>query len=221
MSSREGGLLNQTKFQKVWETIHQEKLSSTLADKGLFTFAGRLKEQIPVNSPVLDLGCGQGRHTRFLSRLGFNVLGCDWSLFALKTAWSLSHPGEQPFFAVADLTRLPFPDNYFAAAICVHVLPYLLTADIQRSLSELGRVLQPGGWFYIDLLDRNDAEYGSGARLEPHTYLDEDGVPVHFSSRKEIESLLGDFEIQQQSCLNRGRRTVWEIWGRRPFALAR
>ncbi len=35
---------------------------------------------------VLDLGCGTGRHTAYLARNGFEVLGCDSSEAALHIA---------------------------------------------------------------------------------------------------------------------------------------
>jgi SAM-dependent methyltransferase len=33
--------------------------------------------QIPVSSKLLDLGCGKGRHSKYLASLGYDVYGCD------------------------------------------------------------------------------------------------------------------------------------------------
>jgi SAM-dependent methyltransferase len=46
-------------------------------------------------------------------------------------------------FAVADLTRLPYPDGLFDAAVCGWVLEHL--PDPRLGLRELARVLSPGG----------------------------------------------------------------------------
>jgi ubiquinone/menaquinone biosynthesis C-methylase UbiE len=208
-------MFNQTKLHQVWDAIHQQKSSSPLPEKGLVPFAEYLQQQCLADAPVLDLGCGRGRNTRFLSQAGFTVHGCDWSLFALKEAKSHSRPGKPAFFSVADLTCLPFPDDYFAAVVCVHVLPYLVMAGITWGIHEMRRVLRPGGWLYVDLLDRDDAEYGRGTKLEKHTYLDEDGVPMHFSSQNEVDKLFRDFLILRQSRLELGRRVIWEIWAKK------
>ena len=44
----------------------------------------------------------------------------------------------------ADLTKLPFEENRFDAIICYHVLEHI--EDDSQAISELFRVLKPGGW---------------------------------------------------------------------------
>lgn len=34
---------------------------------------------LPQNSKIIDLACGKGRHSLYLNRLGYNVLGLDLS----------------------------------------------------------------------------------------------------------------------------------------------
>lgn len=43
-----------------------------------------------------------------------------------------------------DLTKLTFDDNYFDAVLCYHVLEHI--ADDQKAISEIYRVMKPGGW---------------------------------------------------------------------------
>ncbi len=47
----------------------------------------------------------------------------------------------------ADLTDLPLPDGLFDAVISSHVLEHI--QDDRRAISELVRVLKPGGWALI------------------------------------------------------------------------
>ena len=48
----------------------------------------------------------------------------------------------------ADATKLPFPDAYFDAAVCFTMLHHVPSPQLQdRLLSEVRRVLQPGGVF--------------------------------------------------------------------------
>ena len=44
----------------------------------------------------------------------------------------------------ADITNLNFPDDHFDAVVCNHVLEHI--PDDRRAISELFRVLRPGGW---------------------------------------------------------------------------
>lgn len=46
-----------------------------------------------------------------------------------------------------DITDIPFPDNSFDAIICNHVLEHV--PDDRKAISELYRVLEPGGWAII------------------------------------------------------------------------
>ena len=47
----------------------------------------------------------------------------------------------------ADLTNLPFEENMFNAIICYHVLEHI--EDDSKAMSEILRVLKPGGWAII------------------------------------------------------------------------
>jgi hypothetical protein len=78
-------------------------------------------------------------------------------------------------------------------------------------------VIQPDGWLYVDFLDPDDAEYGCGRELEEDTFLDPDGVPIHFSSWQEIMELLNGFTVDRstRSELNSASnrvRVMWTVW---------
>jgi len=93
---------------------------------------------------ILDAGCGNGRYSKFLRRWAPDafITGFDLSQRMLKRArrrLGRSRIGH----VAADLTRLPFPDDYFDAMVCGWVLEHL--PDARPGLRELARVLQPGG----------------------------------------------------------------------------
>jgi demethylmenaquinone methyltransferase/2-methoxy-6-polyprenyl-1,4-benzoquinol methylase len=50
---------------------------------------------------------------------------------------------DRPIYAVADLTRLPFPDGVFDCVTCGFVMEHV--RDPGRGLTELARVMAPGG----------------------------------------------------------------------------
>ncbi len=210
-----GGLVA---LQHAWNRTHRETPIPDRPEAGVVAFAESLCSHLPTRSPVLDAGCGRGRHTAYLSGLGFTVYGCDLSNVALQIAQSRMHQtGLAASFQVSRLDRLPYADNVFAAALCVHVLPYNLKDSIVGSIDEMRRVLRPGGRLYFDLLDCDDVEYGCGQILEDHTFLEPSGIPVHFSSRHEVDELTRGFTLERVmhleiKPLSACARVGWAAW---------
>src|SRR6516162_6009585 len=69
---------------------------------------------------ILDAGCGNGRYTRFLLKYADGdavVTGFDISQNMLQRARDRVNSPRVSFVS-ADLTRLPYPDGYFDAAVC-------------------------------------------------------------------------------------------------------
>jgi ubiquinone/menaquinone biosynthesis C-methylase UbiE len=94
---------------------------------------------------ILDAGCGNGRYTRFLLRHADKnaiVTAFDLSQRMLKRARRRLRSSRVSLVA-ADLTRLPYPDDYFDAIVCGWVLEHL--PDPRPGLRELARVLRPQG----------------------------------------------------------------------------
>jgi SAM-dependent methyltransferase len=101
---------------------------------------------------VLDLGCGEGRHTFEAYRRGSRVVSLDLSRPDLHTTrdWcaAIAAEGEAPAPAGAgvvagDLRRLPFPDATFDRVIASEVLEHIPQDEL--AIAELVRVLRPGG----------------------------------------------------------------------------
>jgi ubiquinone/menaquinone biosynthesis C-methylase UbiE len=94
---------------------------------------------LPEAEHVLDLGCGDGRLTSLL-RAGA-LTGADVSSVALKRA-SARLPEAELALVEVD-APLPFVDSEFELVLCAEVLEHV--RDVQLFLSELRRVLRPGG----------------------------------------------------------------------------
>ena len=210
-------MLSLIDLQGAWDRTHREERASSRPEEGVVAFAAYLEQKLSPGALVLDVGCGRGRNTVYLSQLGFAVYGCDLSPVALSVAASRAQQADaRTGFQVTDLTCLPYRRATFAAAVCVHVLPYNLKADVARGARELWRVLQPGGWLYLDLLDCDDAEYGCGPELEKDTFLDPGGMPIHFSSRQEVDELLYGFAPKRVARVEFSSgprvRVSWIVW---------
>ncbi len=94
---------------------------------------------------ILDAACGNGRYARFLLRhadADAAITSFDLSPRMLDRA-RRRLKSERVTHVVADLTRLPYADATFDAAVCGWVLEHL--PDPRLGLRELARVLVPGG----------------------------------------------------------------------------
>ena len=103
-----------------------------------------------VTARCLDSGCGNGRYTVALSKLGAKeVWGVDFSEINVADATNRAQDvGLQGvYYKLGNVLELPFPDNHFDFVFSNGVLHH--TRDPQLGLNELLRVLKPGGFgFY-------------------------------------------------------------------------
>ncbi|MEW6007434.1 MAG: methyltransferase domain-containing protein, partial [bacterium] len=106
---------------------------------------------------ILDLCCGQGRHTIELARRGFlNVEGLDRSHYLIYKAKTLSKKeGLNIKFREGDARRLPYsPDTFDIVLILGNSFGYFESMqDDIKVLYEVFRILKPWGRLLIELAD--------------------------------------------------------------------
>lgn len=106
---------------------------------------------------VLDLCCGQGRHSLELARKGFNrVEGLDRSHYLIQRAKEYAKKeGLKVKFGEGDARKLPYPpDTFDVAMILGNSFGYFETIqDDMRVLKQVFRVLKPWGRLLIDVAD--------------------------------------------------------------------
>jgi ubiquinone/menaquinone biosynthesis C-methylase UbiE len=109
---------------------------------------------LPPDARILELGCGPGHLWRSnLERLpeGWRIVLSDLSRGMVREARRnlriVDHTGERWFsFTAHGAGTLPYPDHSFDAVVANHMLYHV--PDKWRALSEIYRVLVPGGRFY-------------------------------------------------------------------------
>ena len=91
---------------------------------------------------VLDVGCGDGQIARALAVTGCAVTGIDPTRRNLEVA--LERAGG-PEYVEGSATDLPFDDAHFDAVVACLVFEHI--DDVDSAISEVSRVLRPGGRF--------------------------------------------------------------------------
>lgn len=104
----------------------------------------RFLELIPApGRATLDVACGEGRLGRLLRDRGHRVVAIDGSPGMAR----LAHRSGGQTVVVSDANSLPFLDNTVDLAIAfmsLHDVP-----DLDRTVTEVARVLRPGGTFCV------------------------------------------------------------------------
>ncbi|GFP25042.1 O-antigen chain-terminating methyltransferase [Candidatus Hakubella thermalkaliphila] len=129
---------------KAWHTFYREEPS--LKDL-LFQLQVHcdLLESILAESPrrVLEVGCGMGRLSLFLSYLGMEVTSVDNDEFVIARARRVNQQFKgRVAFVLAEAFNLPFSNHHFDVAFSQGLLEHFSNADIRKLLSEQGRVAE-------------------------------------------------------------------------------
>lgn len=108
-------------------------------------------------SKVLDVGCGIGRHVKYLRDYDIDAYGVDFSSYAIETAVALTNLSEK--LKVASVEKLPFENNFFDFALSHGVFDSMPFETALKGMSEMHRCLKPGGLFYIDLISGDNSDH--------------------------------------------------------------
>ncbi len=147
-----------------------------------------------------DLGCGAGRHTVALSRLGHDVYATDDAPRAIDlTKGRLAEFDLSADVRLADMTDCPWSPNYFHGVVSWNVLHHNRLAATREAVSQVHRSLVPGGILMVTLKSDKADFAGQGEEIEPGTFIhdigDESGVPHHYFSEPEIRDLFAGWEF--------------------------
>jgi ubiquinone/menaquinone biosynthesis C-methylase UbiE len=121
-----------------------ERILTPLHDLGISRATERALGAGPES--VLDVGIGPGRGVALLSGNGRRVVGVDASRRMLRLADEhLAAERVRASLTRANALALPFRSGSFDAVVSTYLLDVLSDAEIPSVLTELVRVLSPGG----------------------------------------------------------------------------
>lgn len=147
---------------------------------------------------ILEIGCGDGRDARYITKYADWYTGFDISEEFIKLA--RKHVPKASF-VVADATSFDYPkdlDIVFAFASLLH----LNREEIQKVLNLVYQALKPNGLFYISLKH--------ASKYEKKTKKDDFGTRVFYYYNPEvITKLAGEhYEVVQKN-IDRHRNKDW------------
>jgi ubiquinone/menaquinone biosynthesis C-methylase UbiE len=113
---------------------------------------------------ILELGCGTGKNTAFLSQIGTQVHALDFSQGMIEKAKE-KVKAENVRFSLADLTQTwPCDDQAYDLIVCNLVLEHI--EGLSFIFSEVFRVMGKGGKFLINELHPFRQYEGKKARFQ-------------------------------------------------------
>ena len=166
---------------------------------------------------VLELGAGHGRDALFFAGRGFAVQAADFSstgLEQLRRAALANGVAGQVATVVHDVREpLPLPDNS-VDAVFAHMLMCmaLSTQEIRSLVSDVARVLRPGGTFVYTVRHTGDAHYGTGTAHGDDIY-EHGGFAVHFFDRALVDALAEGWILNEVQAFEEGQlpRRLWRV----------
>lgn len=123
----------------------------------IYLFDQLLKGRFLPGMRLLDAGCGKGRNLVYFFRNGFDVFAIDRSEASVEEVRRLAVPWYGDSRAVEQIRQEPvekmsFANDSFDAVICNAVLHFAEDdRHFRQMVSELWRVLKPGGLLFIRL----------------------------------------------------------------------
>lgn len=209
-----------------WDNEYDNPQFTSFSDephKGVKEFLRFVKKETGEleGSSLLDIGCGIGKDARYAAEhYGMRVVGFDISKVAIGEAIQRSKGMDDiSFFISSAGEKFPCEDASSDFAICVMTLHTLSSGERTVFLSELSRVMKPGGYVYIKTFVREGDQ--NAKRLlsefpgtEESSYIHPDlGIEEHVFS----EPALKDFFSGAFDIISYEKEEGYQRWGNQSY----
>ncbi|MGO4104726.1 class I SAM-dependent methyltransferase [Leifsonia sp. YAF41] len=149
---------------------------------------------------LLDAGCGAGRMITFIDAIAsFDIEGVDVSSRMVELA-QRAHPARR--FSIADLKDLPYENAHFDGVLAWYSIIHTPTVELASVLSELHRVLRPGGYALFGF------HVGTGERIIRHAYGHDVTLQSQLYDDIAVQDALEDVGFTVAARLRRGPRAT-------------
>ena len=188
-------------FKDYWDETHKTY------SMGKITYDNWLDDYKEVlnncKTEVLDLGCGVGNDTLYLTERGFKVIACDYSEVSLD---HLKKQLKDVKTIQLDISQpLPFKENIFDLIIADLSLHYFDKKTTIEIMKEIRRILKPNGHLLARVNSIADKNFGAGnkKKIEDNYYYVEGYNKRFFSieDAKKFFSYIGKTKIKEADML--------------------
>ncbi|WP_323675707.1 class I SAM-dependent methyltransferase [Halorubellus sp. PRR65] len=138
--------MNRNDVRRAWDAVAETYAESRDPTGNDADLVEELREYLPDDPVVLDVGCGDGART--LANLPADAIGVDVSRRALELA-SETVPAAR--LLQGDMTNLPLVDDSVDAITAYHAVFHVARDDHPEVYREFARVLKPGGYLLMTL----------------------------------------------------------------------
>ncbi len=186
-----------------------------------------IDEYLNENNHCLDLGCGSGRHSKYLAEKGINITAVDISEVGVEKTKEKLKEYTNSNILLADIHNLPFKNNAFDSLISNRVLDYNNDEQLEGAFAEMARVLKENSHILITIRSISQPPKENEKLMKENdfggkTFLVTDGIEQgafqHYFTEQEIKNLAGshNFEItkiEEYSKTNeKGKlKTEWQV----------
>ncbi|WCL48078.1 class I SAM-dependent methyltransferase [Leptospira sp. GIMC2001] len=183
---------NTNKTIVAWDN-HYKKDKSQLSfpDENLV----RMLSRIPVDTKssskqlALDLGAGSGRHSKLLSQFGWETIAADYSEEAIQ---QIQNNLQNIKTILVTEPPYPFDNDSLDLVVGWGILHYNTDQMITKIISEIIRILKPGGYFMGTLRSSQDTHLNPNSNNEMEL-TDLKGGYVRLFSEDDLNRFLKDF----------------------------
>jgi len=148
-------------FARVYEAGGPTPWPSDDPTPAVARLARRLRRQRP-DARVLDLGCGEGRHTLCFARAGLRAVGLDYLDLPLRRAAQRARRASlsrRIDLVMGDALAPPFKPRSFDAVVDYGCFHHVRKADWALYLDRVLALLKPGGYFHLTVFSTKFKHY--------------------------------------------------------------
>ena len=148
---------------------------------------------------VLDLGCGEGRYSLYLSNLVKSITSVDSSLVGINKLRTLIDKNKQNIIAICDdVNSSQFPIDKFDLVVMATLLDHLDKEEQQNLMVKVYNSLKIGGKVYANVFTTYDPGYEKTRKkaFQTNSKISETSSAIkHYFETSELKSLFTKFDI--------------------------
>jgi|SRR6185437_2715407 len=149
--------------------MQPHSLQELIGNTDIYLLDQIMKGRYSKDDKILDAGCGGGRNLTWFLKNEINIYGVDKDATPINYLKSAHLDFDEKKFQVAEISNLPFENNFFDHLISSAVLHFAKsTSHFKNMMKEMTRVLKPNGSLFIRM--------ASNIGIENKVHLVEDRI---------------------------------------------